>query len=212
MKYHLVLLASLGLSLEAYSQSSLYQTSPQQQLDHNLELFDKQLFSASIYDNTRLLEKPVNSGQAKNAELNRAMAALQIESPDGAGLMKKYIFDHGNDPSVATAGLYLGDHFFFRRNFAEALDSYKLEDAEKLPVEQQAEVLFKLGYSHFQLNQYAEAVPYLDQGKALNQQANFEYYYYSAFIAMEHGNTGKANANLQTASQSPYYANKVPYL
>ncbi|WP_339865168.1 tetratricopeptide repeat protein [uncultured Algoriphagus sp.] len=212
MKYHLVLLASLGLSLEAYSQSSLYQTSPQQKLDHNLELFDKQLFSASIYDNTRLLAKPINSGQAKAAELNRAMSALQIESPDGAGLMKQYIYDHGNDPSVTTAGLYLGDHFFFKRNFAEAVDSYQLVDAEKLPVEQQAEVLFKQGYSHFQLNQYTEAAPFFDKGKALNQQASFDSYYYSGFIAMENGNTAKAIADLQTASQSPYYANKVPYL
>ncbi|MFC5623872.1 tetratricopeptide repeat protein [Algoriphagus winogradskyi] len=212
MKYHLVLLASLGLSMEAYSQSSLYQTSPQQKLDHNLALFDKQLFSASIYDNTRLLEKPVNSGQAKAAELNRAMSALEIESPDGPGLMKSYIYDHGNDPSVTTAGLYLGDHFFFKRNFAEAIDSYKLVDVEKLPLEQQAEVLFKQGYSHFQLNQYAEAAPYFDKGKALNQQASFDSYYYSGFIAMENGNTGKAIADLQTASQSPYYANKVPYL
>ena len=212
MKYHLVLLASLGLSLEAYSQSTLYQTSPQNKLDHNLELFDKQFFSASIYDNTRLLEKPVNAGQAKTAELNRAMAALQLESPDGAGLMKKYIFDHGNDPSVTTAGLYLGDHFFFKRNFAEAIESYRLVDAEKLPLENQAEVLFKQGYSHFQLNQYAEAAPYFDAGKALNQQASFDSYYYSGFIAMENGNTGKAIADLQTASQSPYYANKVPYL
>ncbi|WP_339876736.1 tetratricopeptide repeat protein [uncultured Algoriphagus sp.] len=212
MKYHLVLLATLGLSVEAYSQSSLYQTSPQQKLDHNLELFDKQLFSASIYDNTRLLEKPINSGQAKAAELNRAMASLQIESPDGAGLMKKYIYDHGNDPSVTTAGLYLGDHFFFKKNFAEAIDSYKLVEVEKLPVESQAEVLFKQGYSHFQLNQYAEATPYFDQGKALNQQASFDSYYYSGFIAMDQGNTTKAIADLQTASQSPYYANKVPYL
>lgn len=212
MKYHLVLLASLGLSLEAYSQSTLYQTSPQQKLDHNLELFDKQLFSASIYDNTGLLEKPVNSGQAKNAELNRAMAALQLESPDGPGLMKSYIYDHGNDPSVTTAGLYLGDHFFFKRNFAEAIDSYKLVDTDKLTIERQAEVLFKQGYSHFQLNQYAEAAPYFDAGKALNQQASFDSYYYSGFIAMENGNTTKAISDLQTASQSPYYANKVPYL
>lgn len=212
MKYHLVLLASLGLSLEAYSQSTLYQTSPQQKLDHNLALFDKQLFSASIYDNTRLLEKPVSSGQAKTAELNRAMAALQLESPDGAGLMKSYIYDHGNDPSVTTAGLYLGDHFFFKRNFTEAIDSYGLVDVEKLPLETQAEVLFKQGYSHFQLNQYDLAAPYFDKGKALNQQASFDSYYYSGFIAMEKGNTPKAIADLQTASQSPYYANKVPYL
>ncbi|WBL45077.1 tetratricopeptide repeat protein [Algoriphagus halophytocola] len=212
MKYHLVLLASLGLSFEAFSQSSLYQTSPQQTLDHNLGLFDKQLFTASIYDNTRLLDQRLSNTQSKSAELNRAMAALQIESPDGPGLMKSYIYDHGNDPSVTTAGLYLGDHFFYKRNFSEAIEAYALVKTDQLAEPSRADVFFKQGYSYFQMNDYASAAPYFDQGKALNQPASFDSYYYSGFIAMENGNTAKAIADLQTASQSPYYANKVPYL
>lgn len=212
MKYHLVLMASLGFGLEAYSQSTLYQTSPQHNLDHNLELFDKQLFSASIYDNTGLLNKPIDSGQEKSAKLHRAMAALQIESPDGPGLMKRYILENGRHPSVTTAGLYLGDHFFFKRNFGEALEGYDLVNTGSLSEDSQAEIYFKQGYSHFQLNQYGEAAPFFDKGKTLNRPASFDSYYYSGFIAMENGDTAKAIADLQTASQSPYYANKVPYL
>jgi hypothetical protein len=115
MKYYLVLLAGLGLSVEAFSQSTLYQTGQQQALDYHLELFDKQLFSSSLYDNTRLLAETLTEEQRKNVQLNRAMSALQLESPDGPGLMKAYIFDHGNHPTVATAGLYLGNHFFYKR-------------------------------------------------------------------------------------------------
>ncbi len=212
MKYHLVLLASLGLSVEAFSQSTLYQTSPQKTLDHNLELFDKQLYAASLYDNTRLIGTNLNSEQGKSAELHRAMAALQLESPDGPGLMKTYIYDHGNHPSVTTAGLYLGDHFFYKRNYREAIDGYELVKADKLGEDSRADVLFKQGYSYFQLKDYGRAAPYFDQAKALNQPVSPDAYYYSGFIAMQNGDNEKAIADLQAASRSSFYSGKVQYL
>jgi tetratricopeptide (TPR) repeat protein len=212
MKYYLVLLASLGIGVDAVAQSTLYQTSPQQALDYQLELFDKQLFSAVLYDNSRLLAQNLSGEQEKSAELHRAMSALQVESPDGPGLMKAYIFDHGNHPSVATAGLYMGDHFFYKKNYKEALEGYALVKSNSLGEANRAEVLFKQGYSHFQLKNYSAAAPFFDEAKALNQPISADAYYYSGFIAMEGGNNEKAIADLQAAGKSSFYATKVPYL
>ncbi|MFN3760986.1 MAG: tetratricopeptide repeat protein [Algoriphagus aquaeductus] len=212
MKYYLVLLAGLGLSVEVYSQSTLYQTGQQQALDYHLELFDKQLFSASLYDNTRLLAESLTEEQRKNAQLNRAMSALQLESPDGPGLMKAYIFDHGNHPSVATAGLYLGNHFFYKKNYKESIEAFGLVNTKGLSEESKADVLFKQGYAYFQLKNYGQAAGYFDQAKTLNQAVSPDAYYYSGFIAMEQGNTAKAVADLQAAGKTSFYATKVPYL
>lgn len=212
MKYYLVLLAGLGVSVSAFSQSTLYQTSHQQALDYNLELFDKQLFSASLYDNSRLLSQELTGDQQKSVELHLAMAALQLESPDGAGLMKTYILDHGNHPSVATAGLYMGDYFFYKKNYREAADGYALVKTSGFADSKKAEVLFKQGYSQFQLKNYAGAAAYFDQAKVLNQAISADAYYYSGFIAMESGNSAKAIADLQEAGKSTFYATKVPYL
>lgn len=212
MRYYLLLFLGIGFSLDSFAQSSLYQSSKQQTLDHNLELFDKQLFSASLYDNTRLVDEPVSSEQNKSAELHRAMAALQLASPDGPGLMKSYILANGNHPSVVTAGLYLGDHFFYKKNYREALEGYALVDASKLSDSNSADVLFKQGYSFFQLKNYGQAAPLFDQAKTLNQPISVDAYYYSGFIALENGNTQKAISDLQMAAKDSYYANKVPYL
>lgn len=212
MKYYLVLLAGLGMSVDAFSQSTLYQTSTQQALDYNLELFDKQLFSTSLYDNSRLIKQNLSGEQQKSAELHRAMAALEIESPDGPGLMKTYIADHGNHPTVTTAGLYLGDHFFYKKNYKEAVDGYALVKTTSLGEANKAEVLFKMGYSYFQLKNNTAAAPFFDQAKVLNQPISADAYYYSGFIAMEGGNNAKAIADLQEAGKSSFYATKVPYL
>jgi tetratricopeptide (TPR) repeat protein len=207
-----MLFLSIGFSLHAIAQSSRYQSSNQQTLDHNLELFDKQFFSASLYDNTSLLDEPINSEQYKSTEFHRAMAALQLGSPDGLGLMKSYILTTGNHPSVVTAGLYLGDHFFYKKNYPEALESYSLVDPVKLSDTNKADILFKQGYSHFQLKNYGQAAPLFDQAKTLNQSISVDAYYYSGFIALEDGNTQKAISDLQIAANDSYYANKVPYL
>ncbi|SEF64640.1 tetratricopeptide repeat protein [Algoriphagus boritolerans] len=212
MKNYLVLLAGLVISTDVFSQSTLYQTSSQQALDYNLELFDKQLFSASLYDNSRLLNQNLNSEQQKSATLHQAMAALEIESPDGPGLMKSYIFENGNHPTVATAGLYLGDHFFYKRNYSEAIEGYALVKTNGLAETNKAEVLFKQGYSHFQLKNNAAAAPFFDQAKTLNQPISADAYYYSGFIAMQNGNSSKAITDLQAAGKTSFYATKVPYL
>jgi len=212
MKNYLVLFAGLVICTDTFSQSTLYQTGYQQALDYNLELFDKQLFSASLYDNSRLLNQNLNSEQHKSAELNRAMAALEIESPDGAGLMKSYILDNGNHPTVTTAGLYLGDHFFYKKNYREAIEGYALVKSNSLSEANKADVLFKQGYSYFQLKNNGAAAPFFDQAKVLNQPISADAYYYSGFIAMDGGNNAKAIADLQAAGKSSFYATKVPYL
>ncbi|WP_332910589.1 tetratricopeptide repeat protein [Algoriphagus boritolerans] len=169
-------------------------------------------FSASLYDNSRLLNQNLNSEQQKSATLHQAMAALEIESPDGPGLMKSYIFENGNHPTVATAGLYLGDHFFYKRNYSEAIEGYALVKTNGLAETNKAEVLFKQGYSHFQLKNNAAAAPFFDQAKTLNQPISADAYYYSGFIAMQNGNSSKAITDLQAAGKTSFYATKVPYL
>lgn len=212
MKHYLVLLACLGIGVEVFSQSTLYQTSPQQALDYQAELFDKQLFSASLYDNSRLLNQNLNEEQQKSAELQRAMSALQLGSPDGPGLMKSYILDHGNHPSVTSAGLYLGDHFFYKKNYREAIEGYALVNPNGLNEANKADVLFKQGYAYFQLKNYGQAAPFFDQAKVLNQAISPDANYYSGFIAMVTGNSSKAIVDLQAAGKSSFYATKVPYL
>ena len=124
MKYFLVLLAGLGLSLESYSQSSLYQTSSQQGLDRAASLFDQQLFAANLYDNNRLLASGLDFSQQKQAELQRALSAMQLERPDGLGLIKRFIEDYTGQPAVATAATFLGNYYFFKKRYSEAIEAF----------------------------------------------------------------------------------------
>ena len=212
MKYFLVLLAGLGLSLESYSQSSLYQSSSQRGLDRAASLYDQQLFAANLYDNNRLLATGLDLTQQKQAELQRALSALQLERPDGLGLIKKFIQDYAGQPSVARAATFLGNHYFFKNRYAEAIEAFELVPVGLVNPDSRADVAFKLGYSHFQLKNYAAAASYLDQVKELALPIAADALYYSGYIAMEQGNSQQAIRELQLAEKSEFYGSKVPYL
>ena len=212
MKYFLVLLAGLGLSLESYSQSSIYQSSSQQSLDQASSLYDQQLFAANLYENNRLLATGLDLSQQKQAELQRALSALQLERPDGLGLIKRFIEDYAGQPAVATAATFLGNFYFFKKHYSEAIQAFELVPVGLVNLDNRADVAFKLGYCHFQLNNYAVASSYFNQVKELALPIAADALYYSGYIAMEQGNSQQAIRELQLAEKSEFYDSKVPYL
>ena len=212
MKYYLVLLVSLCTSVTAFSQSSIYQTGAQQSMDRQLDLMDKHLFSASLYDSERLLSQMLTPEQAQAATLNRAISALQLERPDGVGGIQSYLAAHEGHPSVAVAAILLGNHFFYKNKYTDAIAAYALVPIRLMQPEPGAEVLFKLGYSHFQLKNYQQATQYFDQVKSLGLPISADALYYSGYIAMEQGNMDQAIKELTAAEQTSFYAAKVPYL
>lgn len=198
--------------MNVFSQSSLYQSGYQIKLDHSLELFDKQLFSASLYDQTNLLDQVLSAENTKIIALNRAMAALQLGRVDGLGLMKSYISDHGGHPSATLAGAYLGDYFFYKKEYSQALEGYKFVNLTQLTSEKKADIMFKQGFAHFQMKNTGPAIAAFDQVKNLNQGLSYDAAYYSGFIALELGDNLKAITDLMQASKAPFYEGKVPYL
>ncbi|MDA1269393.1 MAG: tetratricopeptide repeat protein [Bacteroidetes bacterium] len=212
MKYFLVLLAGLVFTLESFSQSSLYQSSSQLGIDLAESLYDQQLFAASLYDNNQLLATGLNLPQQKQAELQRALSALQLERPDGLGLIKKFVQDYAGQPAVASAATFLGNFYFFKKLYSEAIEAFALVPMGLVKKEMRPDVSFKLGFSYFIQKDYAAASSYLDQVKELNLPLASDALYYSGFMAMERGNTQQAIRELQLAEKSEFYAPKVPFL
>ncbi|MBM3425555.1 MAG: tetratricopeptide repeat protein, partial [Bacteroidetes bacterium] len=212
MKYYLVLLAGLGFSIESFSQSSLYQTSPQQALDRAAVLYDQLAFAASLQDNVQLLDLNLGVSQKKQAELYQALSALQLERPDGLGLVKQFIQENAGEPAVVHAAIALGNHYFYKKRYAEAISGYLLAPLELVNLELRPDVAFKLGYSYFQEGDFGTASSYLDQVKNGGNPVAADALYYSGFIAMKQGNRQQAIQELQLASKSTFYASKVPYL
>ena len=212
MKYYLVLYVGLGFTLNSFGQSSLYQTSPQAILDHTRNLYGQEVFAATFYDNSQLLTSDLPIFQQKQAELHRALAAIQMQREDGLGLLKDFCQKYAGQPGVVYAANFLGDYYFQRKRYLEAIEGFQLAPTRLREEGMQLEINFKLGYSYFRVLNYDSATIYLNQVKNSNLPIASDALYYSGFIAMQQGNRTQAIQELNRAAQHPSYAAKVPFL
>lgn len=198
--------------MNSFAQSSLYQTSPQAILDHTRSLYDQEVFAATFYENSQLLTSDLSFSQHKQAELYRALAAVQLQREDGLGLLKAFCQDYAGQPGVVYAANFLGDYYFQQKRYLEAIEGFKLAPISLREEGVQREINFKIGYGFFQLANYDSAAIYLNQVKNSNLPVASDALYYSGFIALEQGNSNQAIQEFKRAGQHPHYAAKVPYL
>lgn len=212
MKKSLLLLLSFTLAVEGFTQSGLYQQSSTKWFDDSFELMDKQLFSAAKYAFQSL---PANNTPEEiqiHGAFNQAIATLKIENPNASDEVYVFIRKHPNHPLANDAAHILGDFFFDKRNYREAIPAYNKVDVSKVSYEQGSEVLFKKAYAYFQLRDYTNALINFNAVKTHNSAYSPDAFYYAGFIALEQKNYDQAIRDLKEADKSNFYASKVPAL
>lgn len=212
MKQPLFLLLMACAVGQTFAQSSVYQTSPDKAFNEALELFQKDQFSASKFSFEYLKERPLDGAQRIDVDFYHAVSALYLENPDGEGLLNDFLLNYSNEPKANDAAHILGDFYFQKRDYRSAIESFRKVNTDKTNPTQQADVLFKTGYSFFQLKDYKNASPYFEQVKRTRSEYLPDAYYYSGYIAMEAGDFNKAVQDFREAEKSPAYSAKVPYM
>lgn len=212
MKKSLYLLLLCGMSVSVYGQSSLYQSGNFKDLDDNFELYQKQNFGASKYGFEKFKNIEADSEPTVMAQLYHALSALKIEDPAASDLVYYFIRKYPDHPSTNVAAHKLGNFFFDKRNYREAIPAFQKVNLQRVDFEQGSEVNFKIGYSFFQLKDNTNAIRYFNAVKLQPNEYKADAHYYAGFIALEQGNFSQAIADFKEADKSSFYANKVPYM
>lgn len=206
------MLGFLAMSQMSQAQSGLYQRSSQKVLDDNFELFDKQLFSASKYEFEVLKDVKQPNNEEVYVDFYHATSALKIENPAASDLVYAFIRKHPDHPKVNEAAHILGNYFFEKRNYREAIPAYQKVDINKIWPEQRGEVLFKMGYGQFQLQDFNNALVNFNLVKRERTEYTPDAYYYAGYIHMESRRYDQAISDFKEAEKSNFYAGKVPYM
>jgi TolA-binding protein len=212
MKKILVIILFSSLIWDLNAQSGLYQKGTLRSIDQGQELFDKQLFSAAKYEFEDLLTAPLENNQKVWVDYYHALSALKSDQPGASDLVYAFIKSHSYHPKANDASHYLGNYFFERKNFKEALPAYQKVNLTRINEEQKSEVLFKLAYSHFQLKDFKNALLFFNQVKGINGEYKPDAFYYAGYISFTSGNFSQAIGDLKEADRSTFYNSKVPYL
>jgi TolA-binding protein len=107
---------------------------------------------------------------------------------------------------------WLGEYYFARGQWSEALDQYSLAGIANLSNAEIASMQFRQGYSYFVLQRYKEATPYLNSVRSLTGNSNqLPATYYYGLLAFKEKKWEEALRCLQQAEPDPRYAGLVPY-
>lgn len=212
MKKNLVLIWMVLSVHLSFAQSGLYQRSTQKNLDDNFELFDKHLFSASEYEFEALRHSDLSKTDEVFVDFHHAISALKSESPAGAGLVYDFIRNHSDHPKINEAAHILGNFFFEKKNYREAIQAYQKANTDKVWPDQRAEVLFKMAYAQFQLKDYSNALLNFNLVKRERSEYTPDANYYAGYIQMENKQFDQAVSSFKEADKSSFYVNKVPYM
>lgn len=152
-----------------------------------------------------------NSELYVNASYYLAWCTMQLFHKDAEFLMEEFILKHPESIWVKSARLELGNYNFNRRDYDDALYWFEKIDERDLTPIQRDEVVFKKGFSAFQLGKYdlAKTNFYELKDKPGAYQGPVNYYY--GHIAYTEGNYQTALKSLDVAADDPNFAPVVPY-
>jgi TolA-binding protein len=212
MRKILVLLLCSIVFMKSGAQTGLYQKSEIKSLDFGQELFDKHLFNASKYEFQELNALDLESNQKVLVDFYYAISILKSEEPQASDVVYNFLRSHPNHPKANDAAHLLGNFFFEKKNYKEAIPAFKKVNLARVDEIQKSEVLFKTGYAYFQLKDFQNSLHFFNQVKNINGEYRADAFYYAGYIAYQSPNYPQAILDFKEADKSNFYSNKVPYM
>lgn len=200
-------------TLSVTAQEGLQQDDSQDLLNKGIELFDRGNFVSAQKHFLRVIELESSNGLhlTGEAEFYNALCAIELFNQDAEHLIRNFINNYPENQKVNTAYFELGKLRYRENKYKDALYWFGQTNKSGLDSEQRAEMVFKIGYSHFMLEQLSEANrAFYEIKDAKNRYAAPATYYYS-HIAYSQNNLATALKGFKTLTNDQTFAPLVPY-
>jgi tetratricopeptide (TPR) repeat protein len=207
----LCLLGSPFLSVLA--QETETQTHPDKYLLKGVELYSKGNFS-SAQQQFQLAAKysSPNELQLKGeAEFYNALCAIELFNDDAEFLIRSFINNYPDNQKVNMAYFELAKLRYRERKYKDAVYWFGETNRFGLDKEQRAELLFKQGYSYFNLENFELASRAFFEIKDTKNKYSAPATYYYAHIAYQQKNYATALKGFEKLTSDETFAPLVPY-
>lgn len=115
-------------------------------------------------------------------------------------------------PRIQMMSFQLGEYYFRKQNFGDAITYYSTAGVDNLTNSDIAAMKFHKGYAHFSLQQFDEAKPLFDVGRQMPKDSNYiDANYYYGFISFSEKKYSDALKAFNITVTSADYKNIVPF-
>ncbi len=212
MMRRLLLLVFLAGAAAAHGQAPFSHTTPQSVYADSRGLFDRALYSPAAEGFAQVLQQvDAQTDLAEQAAFFKAICAVRLLNRDAGDQVLAFLDAYPSTARRKEAVLEMAEYSFNRRKYADARDWLRRLDGLYLPKAERAEVQFKLGYSHFLLEEYDLARPQLAAAKATKYPIAASAQYYYGHIAYLDTNDVTAMENLEPLQNHEEFGMVVPY-
>ncbi|MBS4066125.1 MAG: tetratricopeptide repeat protein, partial [Chitinophagaceae bacterium] len=206
------------ISQNATAQSTAINNDPFSRFKQAEEYFMNNQYSLALPVLLELKQEVQSSTVANHSikveELDYFILACRLHQNDerAIGPATDYISYAFNQPRTNQLSFHLGNYYFRKQAFTDALTYYERAAIESLSNEQIAEAKFRMAYSYFHLKRFTQAKPLFN---TIRQMPSDPYYldanYYYGFIAYADKEYNEALSCFEKVENHPQYGQIVPF-
>ena len=208
-----LLLFALALPKVLTAQRTGIYDEPEATYRSALELFNKQKYGAAREMFQQVIDRidDPESEVLGSAMYYKGICAAELFNPDAEALLVDYINTYPTHPGQNLARFQMGNLNYRKRNYREAVHWFTSFNGNRLEPGKRLEYLFKVGYSHFMIEEYSAARQALAQVRDPASPYYAPATYYSGHIGYLEGDYDTALESFRRLSRDENFGPVIPY-
>lgn len=200
------------------AQQTRVYSDPQAKFKEAKEYFQKEQYSLAYPLFRELRQEHTESTGINDAVMAQEIlyynTALALKQNEGLAEEKaqSYILTEINPARVQQMYFHLGEYYYRKQNFTEAVKNYENAGIANLSNREIADMKFHQGYSYFTMQRFKEAKPLFNTIRSIKDDPNYiDANYYYGFLAFQDRQYGDALESFKIVENEKGYVSVVPY-
>ena len=218
MKQSFFVLIAIICSGIVFSQQTAFYSDPFSKFKEAKDYFQKEQYGLAypllkeLKGSVRETDKANNPVTVQEINYYTIACALKQGEESAEEQAVDYIDLEKNTSRVQMMNFQLGEYYFRRQEFHDAVEHYEQASIANLSNKDIAEMKFHQGYSYFTLQQFAKAKPLFNTIRSMKDDPNYlDANYYYGFLAYRDKQYNDALLSFKIVENEKDYATVVPY-
>ena len=214
---NLLLTMGLALPLLAGAQPTVMNAGAEGYLERARLMYDSHNYVGAIDQLTHLQQLPLSADREEEAELLMALALFERGEGKSLDALIAFIDEHPNSPLATTAQMKIGDYYFYRGDWDNAMLSYSLVRPAAQDLDANEDLLYRKAYCNLRQGHYDEAEQQYHRLAATKRYGQASVFY-KAYVEYANGNLDDAldrfqhiDPTTELGYQAQYYITQIKY-